>query len=252
MRELLAGLVPGLPRGRRRRIVARADGIPLYAVETVRMLLADGRLERADGVFGRSASSATLAVPETLTRLIASRLDALDADDRALVQDAAVLGQSFTLAALAAVSASQPADLEPRLRALVRRELLRVEADPRSPERGQYALRPGLIREVAYGTLAMRDRRGRTSPPRAISSRSAMTSSASWPVTTLRPSGPPRRPRGRGAGDPGEDRAAGGGRSGDRPRFSAPRGGEIPGAGNRGHRQRRGSRGPAGGCRKAA
>ena len=49
MDDLLAGLVPGLPEPRRRAILDRAEGIPLYAVETVRMLLADGRLERVDG-----------------------------------------------------------------------------------------------------------------------------------------------------------------------------------------------------------
>ena len=38
MRELLAGLVPGLPESAVAAIVARADGIPLYAVETVRTL----------------------------------------------------------------------------------------------------------------------------------------------------------------------------------------------------------------------
>ena len=46
MERLLAGLVPGLPKAAVDRIVARADGIPLYAVETVRMLLAQGRLVR--------------------------------------------------------------------------------------------------------------------------------------------------------------------------------------------------------------
>ena len=51
----------------------------------------------------RTAISTTLAVPETLTALIAARLDALDETDRRIVHDAAVLGQSFTLAALAAV-----------------------------------------------------------------------------------------------------------------------------------------------------
>ncbi|HEY5483532.1 MAG TPA: adenylate/guanylate cyclase domain-containing protein, partial [Propionibacteriaceae bacterium] len=44
MRELLAGLVPGLPAVAAKAIVERADGMPLYAVETVRMLLAEGRL----------------------------------------------------------------------------------------------------------------------------------------------------------------------------------------------------------------
>ena len=40
MERLLSGLVPGLPRKAIDAIVGRADGIPLYAVETVRMLLA--------------------------------------------------------------------------------------------------------------------------------------------------------------------------------------------------------------------
>ncbi len=48
MASLLHGLVPGLPESATRQVVARADGIPLYAVETVRMLLTDGRLAVAD------------------------------------------------------------------------------------------------------------------------------------------------------------------------------------------------------------
>jgi predicted ATPase len=53
MRELLAGLVPGLPTSARDAIVARADGIPLYAVETVRMLLAQGRVSWRAGSTAR-------------------------------------------------------------------------------------------------------------------------------------------------------------------------------------------------------
>jgi tetratricopeptide (TPR) repeat protein len=81
--------------------------------------------------------------------------------DRTLVSDAAVLGQSFTLAGLAAVSGISEAELEPRLRALVRRELLTRETDARSPEHGQYAFVQALIREVAYNTLAKKDRKVR-------------------------------------------------------------------------------------------
>jgi class 3 adenylate cyclase/tetratricopeptide (TPR) repeat protein len=161
MRQLLAGLVPGLPEGAIRAIVARADGVPLYAVETVRMLLAQGRLAVQDGIYRPVGDLTTLAVPETLTALIASRLDGLAADDRALVSDAAVLGQSFTIAGLAAISGIQSTALESRLRALVRRELLTLEADPRSPDLGQYAFVQALIREVAYNTLAKRDRKVR-------------------------------------------------------------------------------------------
>jgi class 3 adenylate cyclase/tetratricopeptide (TPR) repeat protein len=161
MRELLAGLVPGLPAGAVKAIITRADGMPLYAVETVRMLLAEGRLALEDGVYQPVGDLTSLAVPETLTALIASRLDGLAAEDRALVSDAAVLGQSFTLAGLSAVSGIAEAELEPRLRGLVRRELLTLETDLRSPERGQYAFVQALIREVAYNTLAKKDRKVR-------------------------------------------------------------------------------------------
>jgi class 3 adenylate cyclase/tetratricopeptide (TPR) repeat protein len=161
MRELLAGLIPGLPERAAKGIVERADGIPLYAVETVRMLLADGRLKEEAGTYTPVGDLTALAVPQTLTALIAARLDGLDPTDRTLVYDAAVLGQSFTVAGLAAVSGVQEHDLEPRLRALVRGELLTQDADPRSPERGQYVFVQALIREVAYNTLAKQDRKTR-------------------------------------------------------------------------------------------
>ena len=161
MRELLGGLVPGLPEPAVRAIVARADGMPLYAVETVRMLVAEGRLKEEGGVYVPVGDLTALAVPETLTALIASRLDGLDPADRSLVQDAAVLGQSFTVEALSAISGLDVGELEPRLRGLVRRELLTLEVDPRSPERGQFAFLQALIREVAYNTFARKDRKAR-------------------------------------------------------------------------------------------
>jgi class 3 adenylate cyclase/tetratricopeptide (TPR) repeat protein len=161
MHELLAGLVPGLPEAAVTAIVERADGVPLYAVETVRKLIADGRLALEGGVYRLVGHLATLAVPETLTALIASRLDGLEPSDRGLICDAAVLGQSFTLSGLAAVSGIGEVELEPRLRSLVRRELLALQTDPHSPERGQYAFVQSLVREVAYNTLARRDRKSR-------------------------------------------------------------------------------------------
>ncbi len=161
MTRLLAGLVPGLPPKTSAAIVARADGIPLYAVETVRMLLAQGRLVLEGDAYRPVGDLDDLAVPESLTGLISARLDGLDPTDRALVEDAAVLGQSFSVAGLAAVSGLATADLETRLRALVRRELLVFDMDPRSPERGQYGFVQALIREVAYNTLAKKDRKVR-------------------------------------------------------------------------------------------
>jgi len=161
MRELLAGLVPGLPDVVVARILSRADGFPLYAVETVRMLLADGRIEPADGAYRPVGDLGDLEVPGTLHALAAARLDALPADERSAIQAASVLGQTFTPGALAAVIGGDVASLDARLASLRRRELLAVETDPRAPTRGQLAFMQALIREVAYSTLAKRDRRAR-------------------------------------------------------------------------------------------
>jgi class 3 adenylate cyclase/tetratricopeptide (TPR) repeat protein len=158
IKEILASLVPGLPEATVSQIVARAEGIPLYAVETIRMLLQDGRLEQENGIYRPIGDLSTLAVPATLHALIAARLDALDASDRSLLQYASVLGQTFTLQGLKAVT-GQGDDLEARLYALVRRELLTLDTDPRSPERGQYGFVQALVRDVAYGTLTKRDRK---------------------------------------------------------------------------------------------
>ena len=161
MRLLLDGFVPGLPEAAVRAILARADGMPLYAVETVRSLVAEGRLAREGDAYRPVGELGELSIPDTLRSLIASRLDALDPIDRSLVADASVLGQSFGLAGLTAVNGQNADALEPRLKGLVRRELFDLEIDPRSPERGLYRFVQSLIREVAYGTLAKRERRAR-------------------------------------------------------------------------------------------
>jgi class 3 adenylate cyclase/tetratricopeptide (TPR) repeat protein len=161
MRELLAGLVPGLGEATAKAIAARADGMPLYAVETVRMLVAEGRLAEEGGVYHPVGDLTSLAIPETLTALIGARLDGLAPAERSVLQDAAVLGHSFTTAGLEAVSGADAGALEPTLRTLVRRELLSVNVDPRSPERGQYEFVQALIREVAYNQLARPERKAR-------------------------------------------------------------------------------------------
>ncbi len=161
MQALLAGMAPGLPEGAVRTILERADGIPLYAVETIRTLVADGRLVERDGVYVAAGDLGDLEVPATLQALIAARIDALDPAARSLVADAAVLGQTFAVPALAAVAGAPVDELGPRLRDLVRREIFELDTDPRSPERGQYGFVQALIREVAYARLARRDRRER-------------------------------------------------------------------------------------------
>jgi class 3 adenylate cyclase/predicted ATPase len=161
MGEMLEGMVPGLPPAALRQIVGRAEGIPLYAVETVRMLLDRELLVPEDGRYRLVGDITTLGVAETLQALIASRLDAAKPEDRSVLQDASVLGQSFTLDALVAVTGKDPSALAEPLARLVHSQMLTVDADPRSPERGQYQFVQAVVREVAYASLARADRRSR-------------------------------------------------------------------------------------------
>jgi hypothetical protein len=161
MRQLLSGLVPGLPEQAQRAIIDRAEGIPLYAVETLRMLIDRGALQGEDGQYTLSGQLPDLAVPETLHALIAARLDALAPQDRSLITDASVLGLSFTISALQALTDLQTDAMAGHLDGLVRHELLVLDADSRSPERGQYKFLQGVVREIAYQSLAKRERRAK-------------------------------------------------------------------------------------------
>ena len=158
MRQLLLGLACDLPEPALAQILERAEGVPLYAVEMVRMLVDQGRLARDDGSYRLTGELLHLDIPDSLHGLIASRLDVLAPQHRSLLQDAAVLGKTFTVEALGAVSDKAAEGLEPLLKELVRKELLVVDLDPRSPERGQYGFVQSLIQEVAYQTLSKRDR----------------------------------------------------------------------------------------------
>src|SRR2546430_2648514 len=159
MEDLLTGLVPGLPGALRSQILARAEGVPLYAVETVRMLLDRGLLVQEGAVYRPTGAIEALDVPETLHALIAARLDGLSTDERRVLQDGAVLGKTFTLSALATLSGRPESDIEPLLVTLVRKEVLSLQADPRSPEHGQYGFLQDLVRHVAYETLSRHERK---------------------------------------------------------------------------------------------
>jgi class 3 adenylate cyclase/tetratricopeptide (TPR) repeat protein len=161
MRPLVDALVPGMPVAARDAIVAQAQGVPLYAVETVRSLVDRDVVQPIDGVYRLVGDVGELVVPDSLHALLAARLDALAPDVRRLVADAAVLGTSFTADALVAVSELDADVLRDRLAELLRREVLTVSADPLSPERGSYQFAQDLLRQVAYDTLSRRDRKAR-------------------------------------------------------------------------------------------
>jgi tetratricopeptide (TPR) repeat protein len=72
-----------------------------------------------------------------------------------------VLGKTFSAQALSELSGLSDQDIDPLLSSLVRKEVLGVQSDPRSPEHGQYGFLQDLVRHVAYETLSKRERKAR-------------------------------------------------------------------------------------------
>jgi class 3 adenylate cyclase/tetratricopeptide (TPR) repeat protein len=164
MGTLVASLVPGMPAAARTAIEQRAEGIPLYAVETVRMLIDRDLVQPIDGAYrfvGDVGAVGALSVPATLQSLLAARLDSLAPEVRKLVADAAVLGGTFSAEALVGVSGESQERVRDVLAELVRREVLAVRSDPLSPQRGHYGFVQTMFRQVAYDTLSRRERKSR-------------------------------------------------------------------------------------------
>jgi hypothetical protein len=113
-------------------LLERAGGNPLYAEQFVRMLAERGSAEE-------------LPLPETVQGIIAARLDSLAPAEKALLQDAAVIGKVFWLGALEAT--------EQQLHALRQKEF--VQRARRSSVEGEteFAFKHALVRDVAYGQI---------------------------------------------------------------------------------------------------
>ena len=131
-------------------------GNPLFLEEMLRMLIEDGVLVERDGQLQALAELDLLRVPATVQAVLAARLDRLDAEELAVLQRAAVIGQVFWWGGVADLSpAEDVGKVAGRLQALVRKGLVRP--DPRTFA-GEDGFRFGhiLIRDGAYDSMSKR------------------------------------------------------------------------------------------------
>src|SRR5262249_57185090 len=87
----------------RRRIIDAAEGNPLYAEQMFSTLVDDGILRQTADGWQVDASLDDIAIPPTIQALLASRLDGLRVDERAVVDVASVIGHEFAHDAVAAL-----------------------------------------------------------------------------------------------------------------------------------------------------
>jgi class 3 adenylate cyclase/tetratricopeptide (TPR) repeat protein len=138
----------GLPTEVEPGLLGRVAGNPLFAEEYVRMLR-----DRGD------AAALHAAPPPTgVHAIVAARLDALPAEERAVLDDAAVLGPVGWVGALGEVGGHPPDRLGACLERLEAKEF--VQRFGRSSVAGevQYAFRHVLVRDVAYGQVVRAER----------------------------------------------------------------------------------------------
>jgi class 3 adenylate cyclase/tetratricopeptide (TPR) repeat protein/ABC-type oligopeptide transport system ATPase subunit len=132
-----------------RRLVETAEGNPLFIEE-----LAASLTERVEG--------AAAALPTNVKTTIASRLDVLPPEARAVLLDAAVVGKVFWSGALAAMADGRDrTHLEDALDLLEARDFIHRETASQIEGDHEYTFRHMLILEVAYTTLPRAARRAR-------------------------------------------------------------------------------------------
>ena len=144
--RLLGSLLgrPLLEAGEQARILERVGGNPLYAEQYAQLL-------------GEGSGDGELPLPESVQGIVGARLDALPADEKHLLQDAAVIGKVFWPGAVAALAGSGDAGarfvLEDRLHSLERKQFVRRERRSSVGGETQYAFLHLLLRDVAYAQI---------------------------------------------------------------------------------------------------
>ncbi len=121
------------------RIIARADGIPLYVEELAKSV---AESEKDDQNLDEH-------IPETLQASLIARLDRLG-DAKKIAQVGAVIGREFAYSLLANVVQTPAVELEELLSNLVRSELVFQRG---SPPEAVYIFKHALVQDSAYDSL---------------------------------------------------------------------------------------------------
>ena len=110
----------------------RSEGNPLFVEEIVRKLIDDGVLRATGAATWEVAKPTTdVELPRSIQGLIATRLDGLPADEKAVMQDAAVVGRVFWSGAVATLGGRTPEQVRDALGRLRVKELV-LHIDPPS------------------------------------------------------------------------------------------------------------------------
>ncbi|MGH8072124.1 MAG: ATP-binding protein [Candidatus Entotheonellia bacterium] len=139
-----------------RVLIERTEGNPFFLEESVRTLVEIGVLVGEPGAYRLVQALPTIQVPTTVHAVLAARIDRLPAEDKRLLQTAAVIGTEVPFPLLQAIAELPEADLHRGLAHLQAAEFLYETR--LFPDR-EYTFKHALTHEVAYGSLLQERRR---------------------------------------------------------------------------------------------
>ena len=137
-------------------LIARTEGNPFFLEESVRTLVETGVLVGERGAYRLAQPLPTMQVPATVQAVLAARIDRLPAEEKRLLQTAAVIGTEVPLPLLQAIAELPEEALHRGLAHLQAAEFLYETR--LFPER-EYTFKHALTHEVAYGSLLQERRR---------------------------------------------------------------------------------------------
>jgi class 3 adenylate cyclase len=151
--RLAAGVIGAsdLPAALAGKLLATSEGNPLFVSELVKMLVQEGVLQREGERWVASVALADLEMPPTIHALLAARIERIDADDRRVLECAAVVGRHFSRGAVAALLPDAER-IDTRLEALRRSELIERDSGWLLGE-PMLRFHHVLIRDAAYRRL---------------------------------------------------------------------------------------------------
>lgn len=155
MVRLIASLSPDLALlpGIERVVREQAGGNPLYAEEFLAMLADREPAQKGPAQDGEGGAATEIPFPGSIQAIIAARLDTLSPQQKALLQDASVVGKVFWSGALAFMSGLDEQAVRETLHQLTRKELARPATRSSVKDQVEYAFWHILIRDVAYGQI---------------------------------------------------------------------------------------------------
>jgi class 3 adenylate cyclase/tetratricopeptide (TPR) repeat protein len=144
--------IEALPAELRDQIIERSAGTPLFCEEFIQMLIDEGRLVHEGSSWRATGPIEQIRVPQSISAVLAARLDGLGERERNVIQAASVVGQRFQLRQLEELAGGS--DVEETVESLRRKGLV-IGGDGADDD---LAFRHLLIRDAAYASLPKSER----------------------------------------------------------------------------------------------